>query len=90
MRGFGAVEVVTRDRYALFRTTRIFADLTVMRDALRLVIHLGRKVSAPYFIKIGKSGNRVSHVALVRTAADLRAVMPFLREAFDLAVSEES
>jgi predicted transport protein len=86
---FGAVEVVTRDRYALFRTTRIFADLTVTRDALRLVVHLGRKVSAGYFIKIGPSGKRVSHVVLVRTAEDLRTVMPFLREAFDLAVSEK-
>jgi hypothetical protein len=84
------VEVVTRDRYALFRTTRIFADLTVMRDALRVVVHLGRKVSASCFIKTGPSGKRVSHVALVRTAGDLRTVMPFLREAFDLAVSEKA
>jgi predicted transport protein len=90
VRGFGKVEVVTRDRYALFRTTRIFADLTVVRDALRVVVHLGRKASAPCLIKIGPSGNRVSHVGLVRTAADLRAVMPFLREAFDLAVSEKA
>jgi hypothetical protein len=84
------VEVVARDRYALFRTTRIFADLTVMRDALRVVVHLGRKVSAPYFVKTGASGKRVSHVTLVRTAEDLRTLMPFLREAFDLAVSDES
>ena len=90
VRGFGEVEVVTRDRYALFRTTRIFADLTVTRDALRVVVHLGRKVSAPYFIKTGPSGNRVSHVVLVRTAEDLRTVIPFLREAFDLAVREKS
>ena len=90
VKSFGHVEIVTRDRYALFRTTRIFADLTVMRDALRVVIHLGRKVSAPYFIKSGPSGNRVSHVVLVRTAEELRTVMPFLREAFDLAVSEQS
>jgi predicted transport protein len=90
VRSFGEVEVVTRDRYALFRTTRIFADLTVTRDALRVVVHLGRRVSAPYFIKIGPSGNRVSHVVLVRTAEDLRTVMPFVREAFDLAVSETS
>ena len=87
---FGDVEVVTRDRYALFRTTRIFADLTVTRDALRVVVHLGRKVSAPYFIKSGRSGHRVSHVALVRTAEELRTVVPFLREAFDLAVGEEA
>lgn len=88
VRGFGEVEVVTRDRYALFRTTRIFADLTVTRDALRVVVHLGRKVSAPYFIKVGPSGSRVSHVVFVRTTGELRTVMPFLREAFDLAVSE--
>jgi predicted transport protein len=90
VRGFGEVEVVTRDRYALFRTTRIFADLTVTRDALRVVVHLGRKVSAPFFIKTGPSGNRVSHVAFVRTAGELRTVMPFLREAFDLSVSDKS
>jgi hypothetical protein len=88
VRSFGGVEVVTRDRYALFRTTRIFTDLTVTRDALRVVVHLGRKLNAPYFIKIGPSGKRISHVLLVRTAADLRRAMPFLREAFDLAVSE--
>ena len=87
-RSFGEVEVVTRDRYALFRTTRIFADLTVMRDALRVVVHLGRKVTAPCFIKTGPPGKRVSHVVLVRTAEDLRTVIPFLREAFDLAVRE--
>lgn len=87
VRGFGTVEVVTRDRYALFRTTRIFADLTVTRDALRVVVHLGRKVSAPCFIKIGPAGPRVSHVILVRTAGDLRTAMPFLREAFDLTTS---
>jgi Domain of unknown function (DUF5655) len=90
VRGFGEVEVVTRNRYALFRTTRIFADLTVMRDALRVVIHLGRKDVAPYFVKIVQGDKRVSHVALVRTAEDLRTIVPFLREAFDLAVREES
>ena len=90
VRGFGDVEVVTRNRYALFRTTRIFADLTVMRDALRVVVHLGRKARAPHFIKIGRGDKRVSHVALIRTAEDLRTIIPFLREAFDLAMSEES
>ena len=90
VRSFGEVEVVTRDRYALFRTTRIFADLTVMRDALRVVVHLGRKVSKPYFSKIGPSGKRVSHVMLVRTAEDLCTVIPFVREAFDLAAKEKS
>jgi hypothetical protein len=88
VKDFGDVEVVTRDRYALFRTTRIFADLTVMKDALRVVIHLGRRADAPCFAKIGKSGNRVSHVAFVRTAKDLRSIGAFLREAFNLAEKE--
>jgi Domain of unknown function (DUF5655) len=88
VRGFGSVEVVTHDRYALFRTTRIFADLTVMRDALRVVIHLDRRVSAPQFLKVGPSGKRVSHVALVRTSDEVGAITQFLREAFDLTVSE--
>src|SRR5262245_40948822 len=30
--GWGGVEVVARNRYALFRTTRIFTDLVVMSD----------------------------------------------------------
>lgn len=90
VRGFGDVEVVTRDRYALFRTTRIFADLTMMKDALRVVIHLGRKASEPFFVKVGASGKRVSHVMLVRTEADLRRAVPYLREAFDLAVKEKA
>ena len=53
-----------------------------------MVIHLGRKVSAPYFVKIGPSGTRASHIILVRTAGNLRTVMPFLRGAFDLALDE--
>ena len=88
--GFGDVEVVARDRYALFRTTRIFTDLTVMQDALRVVIHLDREVRAPYFDKVGRSGKRVSHVAKIRTSAELRVITPLLREAYDLAAREES
>lgn len=83
--GFGEVEVVTRDRYALFRTTRIFADLTVTRDALRVVIHLERKAKDSCFVKSGQSGRRVSHVAFVRTPRELHTIVPFLREAFELA-----
>jgi predicted transport protein len=90
VRRFGAVEVVARDRYALFRATRIFADLTVTRDALRVVVHLDRQVTAPCFAKSGRSGKRISHVALVRTAEELGSVVPFLREAFAHAVNEKS
>lgn len=89
LKEFANVEIVTRNRYALFRTTRIFADLTVTRDALRVVIHLDRK-AAGSFIKIGRSGKRISHVVLLRSAGDLKPILPFLREAFDLAAGEES
>ncbi len=90
VKGFGEVEVVTRDRYALFRTTRIFADLTVMRDALRVVIHLGREVEAGFFIKVVRNRKRVSHVVKIRSPEELRQITPLLREAYELAVGEES
>jgi hypothetical protein len=84
------VEIVTRERYALFRTTRIFADLTVMRDALRLVIHLDREVRAPCFVKVQRgSPKRVAHVTLLRSAPELPAVVPYLEQAYRLAVSEQ-
>jgi predicted transport protein len=86
--GFGAVEVVTRDRYALFRTTRIFVDLTVRMDALRVVIHLDREVCSPLVTKVGHSGKRVSHVAMIRTPAELRTITPVLREAYALAAGK--
>lgn len=90
VRGFGEVEIVTRERYALFRTTRIFADLTVMRDALRLVVHLAWEVRAPCFVKVQRgSPKRVAHVTLLRSAPELRAVVPYVEEAYRLAASEE-
>jgi hypothetical protein len=61
-----------------------------MRDALRVVIHLARKADKPCFIKIGSDGKRVSHVARVQTPTELRRILPFLREAFALAKSEET
>jgi hypothetical protein len=89
VRSFGQVEIVTRDRYALFRTTRIFADAVMMRDALRLAIHLDQRVKSPRFFKVAGSGRRVSHVALLREEADLEAMRPFLKQAFELASSED-
>jgi predicted transport protein len=87
----GAVEIVTGDRYVLFRTTRIFADMTFMRDALRLVVHLRREVRAPCFFKVQRgTDGRVAHVTKVHSAKELRVVTPFLREAYMLARSEEA
>ncbi len=89
LKAFGGVEIVARGRYALFRTTRIFADLVFMSDALRLAILLDRVVKAPFFFKIGRmSAHRVGHVAKIRTPAELRAVKPYLKEAYFFAKSE--
>ncbi len=84
------MEIVTRERYALFRTTRIFADLTVMRDALRLVVHLDREAQAPCFFKVQRGApNRVAHVTLLRSVPELPTVVPYLEEAYRLAANEE-
>ena len=41
-RSLGPVEIVTRERYVLLRSNRIFADLVMMSDAIRAAIHLRR------------------------------------------------
>lgn len=86
-RSLGPVEFVTRDRYVLFRSRRIFADLVVMADALRVVVHLGRRVDDPIFFKIGADRGRVSHVAKLQGEASLSALKPYLREAYEFSVS---
>ncbi len=82
---------MARGRYALFRTTRIFADLLFMSDALRLAVILHREVKAPWFFKVQRlSAHRVGHVAKLRSAADLRAISPYLEEAYRFAAGEEA
>jgi hypothetical protein len=76
------VEFVTRERYVLLRSVRIFADLTVMTDALRVVVHLDRRARDPLFFKVGADRKRFSHVAKVRDEGGLSALKPYLREAY--------
>ena len=82
------VEIVNRDRYALFQTSRIFADMVMMKDALRLAVHLKRKVEDPIFFKIVKDRGQGSHVAKIRSAEELRLVLPYLVEAHRVSVGE--
>jgi predicted transport protein len=90
LKGLGGVEIVAHERYALFRTTRVFADLVFMSDALRLAILLDREVKDPLFFKIGRmSRHRVGHVTKLRSSAELRAVTPYLKEAYRFAQSEQ-
>lgn len=82
VRSLGTVEFVTRERYVLLRTTRIFADLNIMTDVLRIAIHLPERMDHKLFIKVGGDRKQVTHVAKLRTASDLEAMKPFLRKAY--------
>src|ERR1044071_4326475 len=76
VRAWPGVEIVYRGRYVLMRTTRIFADLVFMRDALRVAIVLEEPVKKPFFFKVGPMAkHRVAHVALLQNAADLAALL---------------
>src|SRR5919198_1115238 len=76
----GPVEFVTRDRYVLLRGNRIFADVVVMSDGLRLAIHLSRKVEHKLFIKVGADRRQVTHVAKLPAMDEFEAMKPVLRE----------
>ncbi len=83
------VEIVYRNKYALFRTSRIFADLVMMKDALRLAIHLKREVALPIFFKVAKGDSgQVAHVAKIRSDEELRSILPYLVEAHRISANE--
>lgn len=86
-KALGPVEIVTRQRYALFRSVRIFADLTVMTSCVRLVIHLRRQVADPAFSKI-VTGEKmaVSHVAKLTTPEEWKAVEGYFEEAYRISL----
>jgi len=83
----GAIEIVTRERYALLRSTRIFADLVVMASAVRVAVHLGRTASDPLFFKVVSDRKKVTHVAKLTSAQDVELIKPYLREAYDFSLS---
>jgi hypothetical protein len=80
-KSLGPIEVVARERYVLLRTDRIFADLVIMADAVRVAIHLRREVSDPIFFKVVAERGRATHVAKLHTERDVAAVEPYLKEA---------
>jgi predicted transport protein len=82
----GDVEVVTRDRYALFRTKRIFADLVMMKDAVRLAIHLRRNVSDPMFFKTVEDRGKFTHVVKLQQMKSIAALKPLLKEAYNVSL----
>ncbi|RYG98367.1 MAG: hypothetical protein EON58_07370 [Alphaproteobacteria bacterium] len=83
----GPVEFVTRDRYVLIRSQRIFADATIMADALRVAIHLERAPDHELFFKVASDGKQVTVVAKLRAVEELEALKPFLREAYERSIT---
>lgn len=86
-KSLGPVEFVTRDRYVLLRSNRIFADAVIMSDALRLAIHLPRKAEHKLFMKVGSDRRHVTHVAKLRAMEELESMKPFLREAYEHSIA---
>lgn len=87
VRSFGAVEVVARERYVLLRSARIFTDLVIMTDCLRVAVHLGRRVKHPMFFKVAADRKHITHVAKLRTREEFDVLRPLLREAYDFSLS---
>ena len=83
----GPIEFVTRDRYVLLRSRRIFADLVIMPDALRVAVHLGRRMEDPIFFKIVSDRKSVAHVAKLRDEESLSTLKPYLGEAYAFSIS---
>ena len=87
-RSLGPVEIVTRERYVLLRSTRIFADLVMMSDAVRAAIHLRRRVAHPLFSKVGVSDRgSVTHVAKIRQRREFESLKKYFKEAYDASIA---
>lgn len=82
VQSLGPIELVARDRYVLFRTTRIFADVVVMVACIRLAIHLPRRAEHVMFSKIVADTRHVTHVTQLQHVAEVQTVEPFVREAY--------
>jgi hypothetical protein len=87
-KALGPIEIVARERYVLLRSVRIFADLVIMTDAVRIALHLRRQLNQPIFFKVGKSdkNKHVTHVAKLQTEHDFNAIKPYLREAYEVSL----
>ena len=82
-KSLGAVEIVARERYVLLRSVRIFADLVIMTDAVRVAVHLRRPLNDSLFFKVVSDGKKVTGVTKLRTEQDLKRLLPYLKEAYE-------
>lgn len=87
VKSLGEIELVTRDRYVLMRSKKIFADLVVMSNALRLAIHLPNEVKNPLFIRVVADRRHVTHVVKIQSQEEFNAVRPLLRDAYEFSIA---
>lgn len=87
-KSLGDIEVVARERYVLLRSSRIFTDLVIMTDAVRVAVHLGRKVDDPIFSKIVKDKRHVTHVVKLQEPKDVRSIKRYVKEAYDFSLEQ--
>jgi predicted transport protein len=85
-RSLGPIEIVARDRYVLLRTTRIFADLVIMTDAVRVAVHLRRPLTDALFFKVVSDGKKVTGVTKLTTEKELQRLLPYLKEAYEASL----
>jgi hypothetical protein len=88
-KALGPIEIVARERYVLLRSVRIFADLVIMTDAVRIALHLRRKLDDPIFFKVGSNDKTVTHVAKLQTEQDFNTIKPYLKEAYEISLELE-
>jgi len=86
VKSLGPVEFVTRERYALLRSIRIFSDLVIMTDAVRIASHLERKINDPIFFKVVRDRKHVTHVAKLQSEEDFKSIKAYLKEAYQFSL----
>lgn len=85
-KSLGPIEIVTRDRYVLLRSARIFADLVMMTDAVRVAVHVRRPLTDSLFFKVATDGKKVTGVTKLQTEKELKRLLPYLKEAYDASL----
>jgi hypothetical protein len=86
-KSLGPIEIVARDRYVLLRSVRIFADLVMMTDAVRVAVHLRRPLNDSLFFKVVSDGKKVTGVTKLQTEAQMKRLLPYLKEAYEASLT---
>jgi predicted transport protein len=89
-KSLGPIEIVARERYVLFRSVRIFVDLVIMADAVRIAIHLRRRVDNDVFFKVVEDKKGVTHVAKLRSQKEWLLVRALVKEAYESSLARRS